>query len=155
MTTLSFPYTESQRRAFRTGRLVNAWDKKYPSIFDRHDATLARSQPSYHFFEWLGAVLLFESTGYLSLLEKWDCPSHARKQKIFRKVVGRDLAERILANSAGMPDLFVYSRDRKDWFFCEVKGPRDRLRSIQKRKINAFEKKTRKEVLFINFIKVP
>lgn len=30
------------------------------------------------------------------------------------------------------PDLLVYAPDRSDWFFVEVKGPRDRLRPKQR-----------------------
>jgi hypothetical protein len=155
MIELRFPYTEKQRGLFRKGVLVTSWFQKYPRIFDKEDARLAKSQPTYHFFEWLSAILLFESTGYLSLLEKWDCPSHAKKHRLFKSIVGRDLAGKILAKSVGMPDLFVYSKDKISWYFCEVKGSRDKLRDYQKRQINALEKITGKEVLLVNFIKAP
>jgi hypothetical protein len=29
------------------------------------------------------------------------------------------------------PDLLVYKPDLSDFYFCEVKGPRDRVRSVQ------------------------
>ena len=35
------------------------------------------------------------------------------------------------------PDLLVYARDFSDRFFCEVKGPGDRLRPEQKSKLGA------------------
>ena len=30
---------------------------------------------------------------------------------------------------AQAPDLLMYAEDLSDWFFCEAKGPRDRLRT--------------------------
>ena len=81
------PFSVSQRARFRTGDLPREWAKHYRDLFDEDDLRLAISQPDYHFFEWLGAVILFNSTGYLSLVEKYEFGKHARKSKIIRQIV--------------------------------------------------------------------
>jgi VRR-NUC domain-containing protein len=47
---------------------------------------------------------------------------------------------------AQAPDLFMYARDLSDWFFCEVKGPRDHLRKEQIRKFELLADMTAKPV---------
>ena len=58
---IEFPFHASQRERFQTGALVAEWAERYQSLFDFEDVQLARQQPNRHFFEWLAAVLLFES----------------------------------------------------------------------------------------------
>lgn len=117
----------AQRDRFRSGELADQWAELYPEIFDSDDLRLAKSQPSYHFLEWLGAVVLYSTTGYLSLIEKYEFGNHSRKVALFRSMLPPDVLHLVTSRSVQCPDLFVYSPDHKDWFFCEIKGQTDRL----------------------------
>jgi hypothetical protein len=140
MTTLEFPYGGALRKRFRSGKLITEWARRYPRLFDERDVQIANNQKRYHFFEWLAAVLLYESTGYLSLIEKYETESHVRKIRLFRKTVPPHVYDFVIANRVGAPDLFAYAPDYSDWFFCEIKGARDRLRSHQISCCNTLEK---------------
>ena len=131
MIEIKFPFKSSQRELFRSGQLIDEWAKRYPNLFDERDLEITKNQTHYHFFEWLGAVLLYEATGYLSLIEKYETKSHTRKLEIFEKTVSQAVFEDVLANRTGVPDLFVYAPDYSDWFFCEIKGLKDLLRPHQ------------------------
>ncbi len=124
---LTFLFDPGRRANFADGSLVDEWYEAYRDMFDKDDYRLARSQPGNHFFEWLAAVLLRESTGYYSLIEKYESTSHAAKIDTFRKAVDPAVFEFAMAHRAGLPDLFVYRPGTSDWFFCEVKGGPDRL----------------------------
>ena len=85
--TLRFSYHPKRQEEFRSGGLGRVWMTRYPALFDDEDRRLYGTQgDTYHFFEWLAAVLIYESTGYQSLIEKYDC--HAGKFVTFRRVVG-------------------------------------------------------------------
>ena len=88
ITQLAFPYREAQRDKFRAGVLGEQWAKRYPEVFDEDDLRLYRNQceNGYHFFEWLAAIIIFESTGYLSLIEKYGCAGHKRKLPLWEKI---------------------------------------------------------------------
>jgi hypothetical protein len=45
----------------------------------------------------------------------------------------------------------MYAEDLSDWFFCEVKGPSDRLRDEQVRKFARLAEMTSKPVRLIEF----
>ncbi len=45
----------------------------------------------------------------------------------------------------------MYAPDLTDWFFCEVKGPGDRLRAAQRTKFVAIAKLTGKPVRVLRF----
>lgn len=126
-------YSVAQRQRFRDGELVALWKRRYPAIFDDDDVRLALSQPSAHFGEWLAAITIFNATGHLSLLEKYGLPSHRRKLKLFQTIVPQEQRDLMDAHPVVVqsPDLFVYSEDRKDWYYCEVKVDSDRLRPKQ------------------------
>ena len=128
---IEFLYTSIQREAFRSGALLEEWASRYPQLFDERDVEITRKQLNYHFFEWLAAVLLYESMGYLSLVEKYETASHARKLETFRKAVPGEVYDFVLRNRSGVPDLFVYAPDLSNWFFCEIKGSKDVLRPNQ------------------------
>ncbi len=144
---LTFPYHLSQRTRFSDGSLVDQWYQTYRDIlFDEDDRRLARSQPGNHFFEWLAAVLFWESTGYRSLIEKYESANHAKKLEIFRGSVDATVFEFAMAHRAGLPDLFVYQPETRDWFFCEVKGGPDRLSPGQSEMHVQLESLSRKPV---------
>jgi hypothetical protein len=128
-----FAFGPGQRERFRQQRLWMDWARRYPELFDSLDLKLAESQaPSgFHFFEWLAAILLFQTTGYLSLVEKYQFAKHARKQAVLARVLPEDVLQTIRQPGTQAPDLFVFAPDYSDWFFCEVKGPKDRLRKAQ------------------------
>jgi hypothetical protein len=49
----------------------------------------------------------------------------------------------------------MYAPDLTDWFFCEVKGPRDSLRDEQCRKFKALADLSGKPVRLLRFQWVP
>jgi len=127
----SVRYSIKQRDRFRSGELVEEWTRLFPEIFDADDLRIAKNQPDYHFFEWLGAIVLHATTGYLSLVEKYEFANHDRKNKIIKDIVEPAVLEWIHKQGVQCPDLFVYSSDQSDWYFCEVKGNQDRIRPEQ------------------------
>ena len=82
----------------------------------------------YHFIEWLAAIVLHHSTGYLALVSKYEFPRHRQKQRVVEQLlppaVRGALRDRLEHGRAQPPDLLMYAPDLSDWFFCEVKGPR-------------------------------
>jgi len=53
-------------------------------------------------------------------------------------MVGPETFKRLDQLQSGQPDLFVYRMETKSWFFCEVKGPGDRIRKNQEKWIADF-----------------
>jgi hypothetical protein len=149
--TASIEYTESQRDRFRSGELVRIWARQYSKIFDKDDIRITSKQPNYHFFEWLAAITIYNSTGYLSLVEKYEFQNHKNKQRVLRKLMTNDAMAQIYLHGAQCPDLLAYSPDYKNWFFCEVKGPRDKLRKEQVRYFEKLYKATGKRTYLIEF----
>lgn len=131
---LSFIFSKSQRELFRSEELIHRWSTRYPELFDDDDkrVLLTEHQRQYHFHEWLAAVLLFEATGYRSLVIKYTARTHPMKGNKLRQALPQSVAEWVFAHESGQPDLFVYSSAADDWFFCEVKGPGDIERANQK-----------------------
>jgi hypothetical protein len=144
-------YDRPERERFRQGLLQKEWAEKYPEIFDADDLRLALGpqKARNHYFEWLGAVRLYEFTGYLSLVEKYDCRNHARKHHAFRDIVGADVFSHVVL-SKGCPDLLLYAPDRSDWFFCEIKGATDRLWERQLVRFKNLCQFTQKRLLLLN-----
>lgn len=107
----------------------------------------------YHFHEWLGAVLLHESTGYLALVEQYEFPVHKRKFEILRRLGSDDLlrliADRATWGGVQCPDLLVYSPDLSGWFFCEVKGPGDKIRDVQRQYFEAIGRVSGKDIALL------
>jgi hypothetical protein len=62
-------------------------ETEVPGSFDDDDLRLANSQPGVHFYEWLGAIVLHHTTGYLSLVEKYEFARHPRKQDIVSQLL--------------------------------------------------------------------
>jgi hypothetical protein len=126
ITDMRFCYSARQRARFVNGELGPEWAARYPILFDADDVRIYKNQSAkgYHFYEWLGAVLFYEATGFLSLVEKYGCASHPSKDRVYNAVV--PVAAREL-ECAGWPDLLSYKPDLTDWHFCEVKGKNDKL----------------------------
>jgi hypothetical protein len=154
----TFTYSRLQFNQFKKGNLSKEWYKKYPFLFDDMDIKLADNQAinGYHFVEWLAAVLIWESTGFLSLVEKYQFKPHKRKQTLLSKLVTAPVYNLISNHSERFgnvqcPDLFVYSPDHSEWFFCEVKGPHDKVRSSQRIFFEELSKLSNKEIRLVKF----
>ena len=146
-------FTEGQRKRFRSGELVKEWAQIYKEIFDEDDFRITLKQKSYHFFEWLAAIVIYNTTGYLSLVEKYRCKNHPRKQKILRKLFPDEIVAKICRGGVQNPDLLCYRPDFKDYFFCEVKGLRDQMRSVQEDRFRELKRSTGKEIYLMEFKK--
>lgn len=151
MHTFEFPFSPTQQHRFRSGELMNEWATRYPMLFDEHDMAICKNQPDYHFFEWLASVVLYEATGYLSAVEKYETMKHTRKFIAFKQTVPREVFDYVLSNRSGVPDLFVYAADFSDWFFCEIKGGKDFLRPHQIIRFGELEHLSGKPVAILKF----
>ena len=145
----------AQRARWQSRNLALEWRQKFPDLFDDDDLRIAKSQPNIHFYEWLGAIVLHHTTGYLSLVEKYEFATHPRKQQIVAQLLPGHVRDALRDRSQGRaqaPDLLMYAEDLSDWFFCEVKGPRDRLREEQVRKFEHLADMTSKPVRVLEFL---
>jgi len=147
----TFMFHNSQREEFKNGQLVYDWADQYPQLFDDQDLQLAAHPKTAHFVEWLGAIHLYKTTGYLSLVEKYEFKRHKRKQKILKEIVTVDVLSLISRRGVQCPDLFVYAPDRTDWYFCEVKGPGDYLRLVQREYFEELSEASGKKICILKF----
>ena len=127
-------YRPAQRKAFAAGSLRERWAGRYPELFDDRDVRNARSRPEKHFYGWLAAVALYESTGWRSLVEKYQF-AHPRKQAVLRRLGADALVDffatqREAFGALQAPDL-LHNPGGAGYALCEVKGPNDRLRPEQ------------------------
>lgn len=147
----------SQRELWKSGHLAAEWADRFPELFDELDVQLVETQAQFghHFVEWLTAILLYHTTGYLSLVQKYEFRKHRRKEEIVEKMLPVDvltiLRDRKEYGHAQAPDLLVYAPDFSDWYFCEVKGPGDRLGPEQKRKFESLATVSGKPVRLLHF----
>jgi len=127
------------RERWSTGDLQREWASRFPFLFDENDLPMATDtahQRKYHLAEWLGAIVLHHSTGYLSLVEKYQKLAHPRKLDVVARLGDRARAALTAMPSKESPgkmgpDLLMYAPDYSDFFFCEVKGPGDTLDAAQ------------------------
>ena len=155
----TYEYSEKQHELFKSGALVEEWYSKYSDIFDEHDLRIARNQARFgwHFFEWFAAIILYDTCGLLSLIEQYEYKLHTRKQSILRSMLTSELFDIVTnhdvrSSDVQCPDLFVYSRDYSEWFFCEVKGPKDRMREPQAELFDKLSEIAQKPIRIIKFI---
>jgi hypothetical protein len=144
----------AQRARWQSGHLALEWRQRFPDLFDDDDLRLANSQPGVHFYEWLSAIVLHHATGYLSLVEKYEFATHPRKQDIVSQLLPPPVREALRDRGHGRaqaPDLLMYAAGLSDSFFCEVKGPGDRLRDEQIRKFDLLADMTAKPVRLLEF----
>jgi hypothetical protein len=149
-------YHQRQQERFKNGELIKEWYKQFPDIFDEIDLKIALNQASmgYHFYEWLAAIVLFQTYGFYSLVEQYEFKTHKRKQDLLKHIVSKDIFDLItnhkrLFKGVQCPDLFVYSPDHSEWFFCEVKGNRDKIRNNQITFFDALAEKSQKPIYVI------
>jgi hypothetical protein len=151
-----FPYRPQQRDRFKSGELREQWAKDYPAIFDEQDVQIAKNQLGYHFYEWLAAVLIFHTYGYLSLIEQCEFEKHKRKQEVIKRLLPPEVFTLVTDHEprfgrAQCPDLLSYSPDYSDWFFCEVKGPDDELRQSPLRFFEELARISGKQIRVMRF----
>ncbi|MFN8111862.1 MAG: VRR-NUC domain-containing protein [Solirubrobacterales bacterium] len=138
----------AQSRRWREGDLAEEWAERFPDLFDEDDRRLVANQKhlGFHFVEWLAAIVLHHTTGYLSLVGKYEFEKHARKRELIESMLPTEglaaLDDRETHGRTQAPDLFMFAPDRTDWFFCEVKGPRDSLRPAQAAKFETLASAT-------------
>ena len=148
---------QKQHMRFKSGELWREWAAEYPTIFDEDDVRLAESQAQlgFHFFEWLAAILLYHSTGFLSLVEQYQFKNHLVKQRILRELLKPEVITYITGSQSSSrpqcPDLLCYAPDYSDWFFYEVKGPEDLLRVEQEVFYDTLAKASGKPIRLIQF----
>lgn len=155
-----FEYCPQQWERFVSGELWGQWATDYPDIFDQQDIQIAKNQAGpnmkNHFFEWLAAVLIFHTYGYLSLIEQYEFVVHARKREIIKRILSPDVFtlvtnHKLAFGGVQCPDLLAYSPDYSDWFFCEVKGPHDRLQENQSRLFEELARVSGKAIRVVRF----
>jgi len=157
----TFRSADSLRRRWRDGSLPREWAAAYPCIFGADDLRLALNQPEYHFYEWLSAVLIYHTSGQLSLVENYAFPSHRRKREVVKELCRHDPdTARIIfshghASDVQCPDLLVYRPDFSDWFFCEAKGPHDSLKPGPRMFFEELQQATGRQVLLVRFQRTP
>lgn len=160
---LVFPFSPRQREAFTAddSSLISRWATEYDFLFDEMDLSTARNQApirkgGYHFYEWLAAILIYQATGMLSLVEGYQGMKHTRKQSVLRELLTDEQRNLILntdkAFKAQAPDLLVYAPDYSSFFFCEVKGPRDKLRPNAESFCRAIESACGKPIVIARFV---
>lgn len=151
-------YSPRLKERFLSGRQRRIWLEAYGNtLFDEEDQRIAESQSSAHFYEWFGAVVMHHATGYHCLLQKYQFKPHPRKRKVLRRIAPPALldlfdtqAQRGFSTMQG-PDLLMYAPDESDFFFCEVKGPNDRLRAKQKRYFAAISEAADQQIELLCF----
>lgn len=155
----TFEVNPIQRERFRSEKLWQEWHDKYPDIFDDDDLRLAKNQAhlGFHFYEWLAAILLHHSTGYLSLVEKYQytAKNHKRKQWVLKQLNSTTLSKALEYQGGDRyvqcPDLLVYAPDFSVWYFYEVKGGSDKLKKAQELHFQALADLTGKPVRLVQF----
>lgn len=131
----NFYTNKKHNNLFKNNVLVLKWAVSYPFLFDEMDLSIAMNQAEfgYHYYEWLAAILIYLSEGLHSLIEQYQFVSHKGKQKVLEQLTSSEVIEFMNKHpefgEVQCPDLLVYERDYRDWFFVEVKGPEDTLTS--------------------------
>jgi hypothetical protein len=152
--TLQFKQEDLQ--SFRNRVLSRQLQAEYPFLFEKIDLRLALNQPKNHFFEWLGAIEIYKRLEYLTLNQKYQFHRHRSKHEIFKEIVPIEvydlLSDPLRIDRRQGPDIFAYSQTYSDWFFCEVKGPGDGFRVLQKEFFSDIEEVSGKEIQIIYFL---
>ncbi len=155
---LEVSYPAALREKFKSGQLVTKLANDYPELYDQNDIALAsgpQGQKGYHFVEWFAALALYKEYGLLSLIGKYECPSHTRKRDVIKKFMSAAEIDYISNpkepfGSTQCPDLLLYKADYSDFCFCEVKGPGDSLKPNQAEYFQVIKEKFGKPVYLLN-----
>ena len=129
----AFTYPKYLRKQFvdDTRGQIETWQREYPFLFDVRDASLAHDYQGRalnpHFLAWYAAIQMYETLGYYSLNEKYECSGHAAKQGLLRRLVPEEVFRFMthphpVYGEGLCPELLLYKPDFSDWCFCTVKG---------------------------------
>jgi len=133
---------------------------------------LGQHHLGYHFVEWWTAIHLWENYRLLSLVEKYAgrYPAADLKRRRhwrlsrFQEVIPDDkmrdfLKEGCLTELGNLrlklPDLLVYTPDKRNYAFVEVKGPGDSLTPLQEASFKKIEDCLKKDVCIACLTKKP
>jgi hypothetical protein len=156
----SFVITKQQKECYKTGDLWRDWLRTYPNLFDEKDQQLFRNQAiyGYGFVEFLSIIFLYNATGYIPIFGNYGWETQPYKNTLIKEFVSKETWEVIMSQKkyhSQPPDLFVYAPDKTDYFFCEVKGPGDRLRETQIQYFQLLQEISGKPVYTIKFRLAP
>lgn len=153
----SFKTHPDLHNQFRTEELYSQWAVNYPMLFDKDDLRIANSQAEmgYHYYEWLSAILIFHSFGKYSLVEQYQFNNHRQKNEKLTRLTKSDVIDFMRFHpefgDVQCPDLLVYEPDYSEWFFCEVKSPKDRMREPQSEFFLALSALSNKPIKVVEF----
>jgi len=92
------------------------------------------------------------------LVSKYEFGNHPRKTAILPLLLQPEAVAFIRRRTARRvtqcPDLLMFAPDFSDWFFCEVKGPGDRVRPDQRCYFRRLASLTARPVYMIRFKQV-
>jgi hypothetical protein len=152
----SFIITKQQKARYKAGDLWHEWLEKYPGLFDEKDQESFRNQAvlGYGFVESLTAIFLYNATGYISVFGSFGYKSQPCKNALVEELVSKQTWEIITSMRkyrSQAPDLLCYAPDKSDYFFCEVKGPGDRLRETQVQYFQLLQEVSAKPVYTVKY----
>jgi len=155
-----FVITELQKELHKNGVSWKKWIIDYPMIFDEKDQQYLRSQSQYGYllFGSLTAIFIYNSTGYIPVFGSYFNKGHVRKRKIVKSIVSPatwDLLENMKEWECQPPDVFAYAPDESDYFFCEAKGPGDKIRPKQEKYFRELERVSGKPVYTVTYKLAP
>jgi hypothetical protein len=155
-----FVITKKKKQAFKSGELWKEWVEHYPFLFDEIDRGYFETQSKYGYglVEALAAIFVYLSTGYISIAGSYCYENQAEKRDIVKGWVSLETWELINQTHeyhSQPPDLFIYSPASKDYFFCEVKGPGDKIRDSQDKYFARLEEISGRPVYQITFMNAP
>ena len=158
---MSLQVYKDQKDKFKAGDLWKQWSATYPRLFLDHDLITLENQArtGHHFHEFLASVLLLENNNWLSLVVKYQWANHPQKHNVMDQINSHKLDRGLKFIRTEMkgrygPDLVVYNSDFSEWFFCEVKGPKDRWDEEQIQDYKTIAEKTGKPVRLMKFRKI-
>jgi hypothetical protein len=120
--------------------IYQTWYWEHPGLFDARDLCNAKNQHhgGYHFAEWFTAVHFWKK-GYKALPPKYALRSRGKKFAEARKLLGPAGMEFLWKEYR--PDLLVFDREHRYFFFVEVKPEGDRLKDREIKSFRAIEQR--------------
>ena len=156
----SFIITKRQQELYKAGTVWNDWLIQYPELFDEKDRQLFRNQAhfGYGFVESLSIIFLHNATGYIPIFGSYGWGTQEYKNNLVKELVSEETWGLIMSQKkhrSQPPDLFAYAPDKTNYFFCEVKGPGDRLRETQIQYFQLLQEVSGKPVYTIKYKYAP
>jgi hypothetical protein len=155
-----FVITARQKQSFKSGKLWHQWVEQYPFLFDEIDRGYFENQSKYGYglVEALAAIFLYNATGYSSIAGSYCYKNQSAKRQIVQGLVSPEtwiLINQPQRYNSQPPDLLAYIPGSKDYFFCEVKGPGDKIRETQELYFEEIMKVSGKPVFLMVFRNAP